>query len=146
MRGIVTPSPAVPSPTGRRCRSGRVYYLFIPPFLAGGQGALVTAGRGPHSLRLLKISVPGPLLWGKQGGLGDLREGVCTWESFQNKGPNGYCLHLACPHALEAQRHQGPGRWSPALLSAHLPVYTAALALPLAPPLSSSEPSIHQHL
>lgn len=55
-------------------------------------------------------------------------------------------LHLACPHALEAQRHRGPGRWPPALLSAHLPVYTAALALPLAPPLSSSEPPIHQHL
>lgn len=122
MRGIVTPSPAVPSPNGRRCRSGRVYYLFIPLFLAGGQGALVTAGRGPRSLWLLKISIPGPLLWGRQGGLGDLREGVRTWESFQNKGPNGYCLHLACPHALEAQRHQGPGRWSPALLSAHLSV------------------------
>lgn len=78
MRGIVTPSPAVPSPTRRRCRSNGVYYLFIPPFLAEGQGALVTAGRGPCFLRLRKISVPGPLLWGRQGGPGDLREGVCT--------------------------------------------------------------------
>ena len=50
-------------------------YPSIPCWGAGGNGH---SWAGPCFLRLLKISVPGPLLWGRQGGPGDLREGVRT--------------------------------------------------------------------
>lgn len=67
MQGIVAViAGPCPAQVGRPCRSRRVYYLFIPPFISGEQGELMATRPVPTILSWLPWT-PVPRVFGKGG-------------------------------------------------------------------------------